>query len=107
MEWRGWTQAEFAEKVGQTQPWVSKRLNDLQPFRVEELDAIANAFMVPVSALLEPGGLAEYERRTGHDRRSQRDRRRKPLREVRASSSDGNGHWHNLVSDRLRLDSSS
>lgn len=93
MDWRGWTQAEMAERVHKTQPWLSKRLNGVVRFQIEDLDQVAAAFLIPLSSLLEPGGLGEYERRTGHDRRSGKDRR-KTSRET-----------HPAARDRLTLDS--
>ena len=76
MEWRDWTQAEFAARLRKNQPWLSKRLTGKTPFSLEDMDRIAAVFLIPPAALLHPGGIGGFERRSGKDRRSGKERRR-------------------------------
>jgi transcriptional regulator with XRE-family HTH domain len=81
MEFRRMTQAELAELLGKSQPWLSKRLSGKpwseggSRFQIEDLDALANVFGLSPAQLLEPGH-GKWDRRSGRDRRSGFDRRR-------------------------------
>jgi transcriptional regulator with XRE-family HTH domain len=84
MEVRRWKQADLAERLGMSQPWLSKRLTGITPFHMEDVDAIAAAFGLAPWELL-CGGFGSFDRRkASSDRRSGEDRRRKP-----ATYSDG------------------
>lgn len=74
MDWRRMTQAQLAERLGQSQPWLSKRLTGTTPFQIEDLDLLANAFSLSPQDLFCEGH-GEFERRTGEERRSGTDRR--------------------------------
>lgn len=71
---RGWSQIEFAERLGKSQAWVSRKLTGVQAFRLRDLDAIAGLFAISLPELFfdEYG---QWDRRSGGDRRKQ-DRRR-------------------------------
>ncbi len=75
LDWRRWNQAQLADRIGRSQPWVSKRLNGKTRVSLEDLELIAGAFMLPAHALLHSGGFGQFERRSGRDRRTL-DRRR-------------------------------
>lgn len=75
MEWRRLTQAELAEALGVSQPWVSKRLSGVTPFQIEDLDRLARLFDLTVAQLLQDG-YGQWERRSGEDRRVSLERRR-------------------------------
>jgi transcriptional regulator with XRE-family HTH domain len=74
MEWRRMTQAELAEQLNRSQPWVSKRLTGTTPFQIEDLDLFADAFGLSPAELLQEGH-GKLDRRAGGDRRSGADRR--------------------------------
>jgi transcriptional regulator with XRE-family HTH domain len=82
MEFRGMTQAELAERLGRSQPWLSKRLSGKpwtdggSRFQLQDLDALAHIFGLSPAQLLEPG-YGKWDRRSGEDRRSGYDRRRR------------------------------
>lgn len=80
MDARRLTQAQLAERLGQSQPWLSKRLTGTTPFHIEDLDALAHVFALSPAELLQPG-YGKWDRRT-HDivRRVCPDRRRTPHR---------------------------
>ena len=67
--WRHWTQADLAERIGKTQPWLSKRLTGRVPLNLRDLDLIASAFLVSAASLIEPRAPDQWERRSGVDRR--------------------------------------
>lgn len=69
------TQAELAERLGVSQPWLSKRLTGKTPFQIEDLDALAHAFGLSPHELL-CAGFGQWDRRDGRERRSGADRRR-------------------------------
>lgn len=76
MDWRRMTQADLAEKLQRSQPWLSKRLTGTTPFQIEDLDALADVFGLSPQELFCQGH-GELDRRTpGSDRRSGVDRRR-------------------------------
>jgi transcriptional regulator with XRE-family HTH domain len=75
MDLRRWTQAELAERLGRSQPWLSKRLSGTTSFQIEDLDALAHVFgLTPQEWIC--AGYGKWERRVGDDRRSGSDRRR-------------------------------
>jgi transcriptional regulator with XRE-family HTH domain len=74
MDQRRMNQVELAEKLGQSQPWLSKRLTGATPFQIEDLDLIGAFFGLTPAQLLQEGHGA-LDRRAGHDRRSRMDRR--------------------------------
>jgi transcriptional regulator with XRE-family HTH domain len=76
MEWRRMTQAELAEKLGQSQPWLSKRLTGRTPFQIEDLDLIGAFFGLSPAELLQDGH-GNLDRRSSGERRSGTDRRRR------------------------------
>lgn len=76
MDFRRITQAELADMIGQSQPWLSKRLTGVTEFQMGDLDLIANAFGLSPAQLL-CAGTGQWERRSGQDRRNGSDRRRK------------------------------
>lgn len=73
-----WTQADFAAKLGRSQPWVSKRMSKkpevANKWKVEDLDALAQVFQVTAYDLLRPGQ-GPLDRRSLHARRTRPDRR--------------------------------
>lgn len=73
-----WTQTDLAEKLGETQSWVSRRMSASPDkkyrWKVEDLDALALAFEVPAYTLLRPGH-GRVDRRSSHARRVIPDRR--------------------------------
>lgn len=75
MRIRKWTQADLADKLGRSQPWVSKRMAGINKFSEADLDALAAVFE-PLSPyeLLQPG-LGRFDRRITSDRRTGRNRR--------------------------------
>lgn len=75
MEWRKMTQAELAEQLNRTQPWLSKRLTGTTPFQIEDLDLLGAFFGLSPAELLQDGH-GNLDRRTGDERRSGTDRRR-------------------------------
>ncbi len=76
MDARGWTQSELAERLGQSQPWLSKRLTGHTPFQIEDLDALARVFgLSPTEWLC--AGYGKWDRRRIIDRRGGADRRRR------------------------------
>lgn len=75
MDWRQMTQADLAEALGVSQPWVSKRLSGITPFQIEDLDAIGKVFGLTPAELLQPG-YGQWDRRLGSERRSGAERRR-------------------------------
>lgn len=47
-----WTQREFAERVGKSQPWLQKILDGENHLRLEDLDTVATALNVPTAELI-------------------------------------------------------
>jgi transcriptional regulator with XRE-family HTH domain len=45
---------QLAARIDKSQGYLSRRLNGVQPFDVDDLEAIAGVLGVPVSALLRP-----------------------------------------------------
>lgn len=76
MNWRHWTQATLAERMGVKQPWVSKRMNGLNKFSVDDLEKLAAAFEMEPCDLLVPGH-GKHDRRKLPDRRGGIDRRKR------------------------------
>ena len=74
MNARKWTQAELADRLGRSQPWLSKRLTGTTPFKIEDLDTIAAVFELSPAELLGHG-YGKWDRRSGRERRSGFDRR--------------------------------
>jgi transcriptional regulator with XRE-family HTH domain len=74
MEMRRMTQAELAEQIGKSQPWLSKRLTGATPFQIEDLDLVGDAFGLSPAQLLQDG-YGKRDRRCGEERRSGADRR--------------------------------
>ena len=76
-------QATLAEKIGRSQSWLSRRLSGKpwdeggSRFQFEDLDVLAAVFGLSPAELLEPN-YGDWNRRTGHERRSGTDRRRRP-----------------------------
>jgi hypothetical protein len=75
MEWRKWNQADLASSIDRTQPWLSKRLTGKTRFNVDDIERIAGAFLIAPHTLLYEGGIGQWERRCGRDRRAGADRR--------------------------------
>jgi transcriptional regulator with XRE-family HTH domain len=75
MDLRKWKQVDLAQRLGRSQPWLSKRLTGKTPFQIKDLDALARAFGFAASDLL-CAGYGKWDRRQGQDRRSGFDRRR-------------------------------
>jgi transcriptional regulator with XRE-family HTH domain len=74
MDWRRMTQAVLAEKLGEKQPWLSRRLTGANKFTVRDLDALSRVFHITPSQLMRPG-YGQWERRKNRDRRSGHERR--------------------------------
>lgn len=68
------TQAQLADRLGETQPWVSKRLTGVNRFQLEDLDKLTAIFELSPAELLRPG-YGKWDRRNGRDRRTGGDRR--------------------------------
>lgn len=77
---RRWTQSDLAERLGVSQPWLSKRLTGTTPFQIEDLDALAQVFGLSPHTLLY-SGFGKWDRRSGDERRTGEDRRH-PQREI-------------------------
>jgi transcriptional regulator with XRE-family HTH domain len=75
MELHRMTQVELAEQLGQSQPWLSKRLTGVTPFHLCDLDAIAGVFGLSPAQLLQSGHGHLDRRRAAQQRRSGLDRR--------------------------------
>ncbi|HTH02335.1 MAG TPA: helix-turn-helix transcriptional regulator, partial [Vicinamibacterales bacterium] len=73
-----WTQAELAERLGRTQPWVSKRMtrnpDAANKWKVEDLDGLVRVFQLAPWELLRPGH-GRLDRRSPYARRVTDDRR--------------------------------
>jgi transcriptional regulator with XRE-family HTH domain len=76
MKVRRWTQAQLADRLGVSQPWLSKRLTGTTPFQIEDLDSISALFGLTPQELL-CAGYGKWDRRSGRERRSGFDRRGK------------------------------
>jgi transcriptional regulator with XRE-family HTH domain len=77
MRVRRMTQADLADKLGETQPWVSKRMSATDhsvKWKIEDLDALERVFGIAAWELLRPGH-GQDERRTVRQRRRGGDRR--------------------------------
>lgn len=68
-------QADLAEYLGLSQPYVSLLLNGHRQWQIDMLDRLADFFCVTVPSLLIDGE-DSHERRCGVDRRLRGDRRR-------------------------------
>jgi transcriptional regulator with XRE-family HTH domain len=90
-----WTQKDLAAALSLNQSDISRRLTGKQPFKVEELDTIAQMFHIGVSELFfdEYG---RFDRRKG-SRRSGSDRRKVNLYALREDPQP----WHSP--ERLRI----
>lgn len=75
MDVRKWTQAELADRLNRSQPWLSKRLNGTVPFQMEDLDVLAVVFGLSPTEFV-CAGYGKWDRRSGNDRRTGPDRRR-------------------------------
>lgn len=64
MEWRRWNQADLCKKIGRSQPWLSKRIAYKSKFTVEDVEMLAQAFMLEPCDLLRPGH-GKRDRRIG------------------------------------------
>lgn len=64
---------QLAAQIDKSQGYLSRRLNGVQPFDVDDLEAIAGVLGVPVSALLRPPGIGSHQQvvtvRTSRDPR--------------------------------------
>jgi transcriptional regulator with XRE-family HTH domain len=74
MEMHRLTQAELAERLGRSQPWLSKRLTGTTPFHLGDLDAIGCIFGLSPAQLLQ-SGYGKLDRRSGMQRRDGIERR--------------------------------
>lgn len=83
--WR-WNQATLADKLGRSQPWLSRRLKAPAEvtdedqghgtrFHFSDLDALSTVFGLSPAELLQPM-YGKWDRRSGAERRSGVDRRR-------------------------------
>ena len=85
MEWRGMTQAELADELGQSQSWVSRRLSGKDwtdggsRFQFSDLDGLCRVFGLSPWELLQPGH-GNWDRRRADERRTGTDRRRSRTR---------------------------
>lgn len=72
-------QAALAARLGQSQPWLSRRLSvnrdNKTHFQLEDLDRLSEVFGLSAAELLRPG-YGQWDRRSGRDRRTGEDRRR-------------------------------
>lgn len=93
MEFYRMKQATLAERIGRSQSWLSRRLSGKpwrsggSRFQFQDLDKLAAAFDVSPAELLQPKH-GDWNRRSGHERRSGTDRRRRE-RGPLTPSSDG------------------
>jgi len=78
MDLRRWTQADLAERLGRSQPWLSKRLTGTTPFQIEDLDTFSAAFGLKPAELLCMG-FGKWDRRQTPERRAGDERRRLAL----------------------------
>jgi transcriptional regulator with XRE-family HTH domain len=82
MEFRRMKQSELAERLGRSQSWVSKRLAGKDGggnrFQMSDLDALATIFGLSPWELLQPA-YGKWDRRSGDERRSGHERRRRAL----------------------------
>lgn len=76
MDLRRWKQADLAERLGRSQPWLSKRLTGKTPFHMSDLDALSAVFSLSQAEVLQPG-FGKWDRRSGEDRRRVPERRRR------------------------------
>lgn len=73
---RGHTRTDLAKWCGRSRVWLEKALSEPErEIPLKYLDRIADYFGIATHQLLQPGITALTERRTGHQRRSGRDRR--------------------------------
>lgn len=98
MEMHRLTQAELAERIGKSQPWLSKRMTGTTPFQIEDLDSLSYAFGLSPAQLLQEGyGKLDRrvcaERRSGMERRQLGERFQSPrgAHRLRTASHDGDG----------------
>lgn len=99
MRWRRMTQADLADALGESQPWLSKRLTGTTPFQLCDVDAIAAVFELSPAELLREG-YGKWDRRAGGDRRTGLERRQG--RPIRASHDEGPlPHPQRRLSDRM------
>jgi len=80
LAFRRMKQTEFAERLGRSQSWVSKRLAGKASgkgsrFQLSDLDTLGAVFGLSPAELLEPR-YGKWERRSGTDRRQHGERRR-------------------------------
>jgi transcriptional regulator with XRE-family HTH domain len=107
----GWTQAELAAKLGQSQPWLSRRLSESDStgtrFQLSDLDLLSHVFALSPQELLRPG-YGKWDRRSGNERRGGFDRRSRvpepPARSGGGTGSKGGkpqkGPYPRLMQDR-------
>lgn len=74
MEVRRMTQAQLAERLGVSQPWLSKRITGTTEFQLGDLDAIGAVFGLSPADLL-CAGYGKWDRRSGRERRERAERR--------------------------------
>lgn len=75
---RGWSQLEFARKLGKSQAWVSRKLNGVQEFRIRDLELLARIFRITVPELFFDN-YGQWDRRSGTDRRKGERRQRQQI----------------------------
>ena len=75
MEMHGINQVELVARVAKSQPWLSKRMTGQTPFRMSDLDLLAEVFGLSPWQLLQEG-YGKLDRRGGAERRCGTDRRR-------------------------------
>lgn len=76
MDLRNWSQADLAERLKRSQPWLSKRLTGTTPFHMKDVDEIAHVFGLAPAELLCVG-FGKWDRRHQPERRSGVDRRQR------------------------------
>src|SRR5581483_11431756 len=69
------SQVALAFSLGKTKSWINKFLNGQREIQLKDLDRIADFFGIATYQLFQPGVSRLTERRSGFDRRSQKDRR--------------------------------
>lgn len=107
MAMRGMTQAVLADRLGESQPWLSKRLTGKTPFQMRDLDMIGDVFGLSPAQLLQEG-YGKQDRRCGNDRRVCADRRQRGVRfgnrRAHDERRDGDGDQPPISNPRDRHD---
>lgn len=75
MEANRLSQAQLAQRLDRSQPWLSRRLTGVQQFRIGDLDRIATVFEITIPELFFDT-FGQWDRRSKSDRRKGERRQR-------------------------------